>query len=136
MAHKTAFIMYLSLSLAECVVLMLVAWLSAQRFLLGRRVARSRLTSALHMVDDRHHGVNVGGSFVDVLDLQDLVRLVTQVQHKVQPPVCLDISVLCAARLSTCKYLVCVTTGAQRMLLVLQQPEQRCTSTQGGHSMK
>ena len=37
---------------------------------------------------------------------------------------------------STCRYLVCVTTGTQCRLLVLQQPEQRCTSTQGGHNMK
>jgi len=36
----------------------------------------------------------------------------------------------------TCSFLVCVSTGTHCKLLPLQQPEQRCTSTQGGHSMK
>lgn len=36
----------------------------------------------------------------------------------------------------TCRCLVCVTNGTHCRLLVLQQPEQRCTSTQGGHNRK
>lgn len=37
---------------------------------------------------------------------------------------------------ATCRYLVCVTKGTHCRLLALQQPEQRCTSTQGGHNRK
>lgn len=36
----------------------------------------------------------------------------------------------------TCRYLLEVTVGTHCSSLVLQQPEHRCTSTQGGHNRK
>ena len=38
--------------------------------------------------------------------------------------------------LYTCRYLLEVTVGTHCCCLLLQQPEHRCTSTQGGHNMK
>lgn len=46
--------------------------LPAGRFFLGRRKTRDVLTSALHVVDHRHHHFSIHGSFVDILDLHDL----------------------------------------------------------------
>lgn len=54
---------------------MQVAVQSVRGFLLEHSGARGRLTSALHVIHDRHHGLSISGSFVDVLDLHDLERL-------------------------------------------------------------
>lgn len=40
------------------------------------------------------------------------------------------------AAVCTCRYLLEVTVGTHCSSLVLQQPEHRCTSTQGGHNRK
>lgn len=37
---------------------------------------------------------------------------------------------------ATCRYLLEVTMGTHCIKRLLQQPEHRCTSTQGGHNMK
>lgn len=58
--------------LSDCPVSEVIAVLPAGRFFLGRRQARYILTSALHVVDHRHHHFSIHGSFVDILDLHDL----------------------------------------------------------------
>lgn len=49
-----------------------MALLPAGQFFPGRRKTRYVMTSALHMVDHRHHRFSIHGSFVDILNLHDL----------------------------------------------------------------
>ena len=79
---------YLSLCrfLADCLVSMQVAVLSARGLFLGYREAGSRLTSALHMIHNWHHGFSISGSFVDVLNLHDLEKLRRRRRHLKQTP--------------------------------------------------
>lgn len=122
--------------LAVCLVSMLVVVLPAGRLLLQHRRTWSGLTAALHVVDHRHHRFCISGFFVDIFDLHDLKR----VRGKCQSVHTCRGRCRCGCqsvhRLLTCRYLVCVTTGTHCRLLALQQPEQRCTSTHGGHSRK
>lgn len=55
---------------------MLLAVLFMSQSFLGHEGMWDELTSALHVVDHRHHRFGVSGPFVDVLNLHDLRRLV------------------------------------------------------------
>lgn len=118
--------------------------LSARRLLLGHRGTWCGLTSTLHVIHHRHHRFSVSGSFIYIFNLHHLeVKRENRIKNTPQALVLFRPNVrvmihtyLCVCICCTCKYLVCVTTGAHCRLLVLQQPEQRCTSTQGGHNRK
>lgn len=133
----TTVTLYLSLSmfLAECLVSVLMAVLSARWFFLGHWKTWCRLTSALHMIHHWHHCFSVSGSFIYVFNLHHLewLRRKVGVMWRNQQ---YNKTTFFLMQLLTCKYLVCVTTGTHCRLLVLQQPEQRCTSTHGGHNRK
>lgn len=47
-----------------------------------------------------------------------------------------EVFLVAACPVCTCRYLLDVTMGTHCIKRLLQQPEQRCTSTQGGHKMK
>lgn len=67
-----------------------MAVLPAGQFFLGRRQTRYVLTSALHVVDHRHHHFSIHGSFVDILDLHDLEvwKRCRKGEEHISAPVC------------------------------------------------
>lgn len=58
--------------LSDCPVSEVMAMLPAGRLFPGHQQTRYVLTSALHMINHRHHRFSIHGSFVYILDLHDL----------------------------------------------------------------